>query len=294
MATDMPSGTFGFRFTSSDRLALCNLFAVGRDRVQDPAYRWDGETRTDGPLLLFQYTLDGEGVFENESGIYRIGPGQAIMAQIPGPHRYYFPEDGTHWSFLFLLMRPDLIQPNWEDSLRRLGEAPFLPHTSCPIRLLQHIWDEAHGARIIEPYTASSYVYQFVSELCRYASAPQGNNRLWPEKIRLAVEYIESHYSRMISLDQLSERLGLSKYHLLRVFTETVGVSPNHYLNRVRIEAAMRLLRETDWSVERIAEQVGYSGGSYFIKVFRNLTGLTPGNFRSGEGTLTYSRLFFD
>ncbi|MFD2875954.1 helix-turn-helix domain-containing protein [Paenibacillus rhizoplanae] len=45
--------------------------------------------------------------------------------------------------------------------------------------------------------------------------------------------------------------------------------------------------------MEAIAAQIGYSSGSYFIKAFRSLTGLTPGDFRSGDESLTYRRLFF-
>ncbi|MNI50428.1 DNA-binding transcriptional regulator AraC [compost metagenome] len=56
----------------------------------------------------------------------------------------------------------------------------------------------------------------------------------------------------------------------------------------------MELLRGTGLSIESIAGQIGYSSGSYFIKAFRSLTGLTPGEFRSGSESLTYRRLFFD
>jgi len=288
------TGTFGFRFSSPDHLAMCSLFAVGRDEVLSSAYRWDGYARKDGPLLLFQYTFEGEGIFESGAKTYRVDSGRAFMAEIPGDHRYYFPEDGSYWSFIFILMRPSLIFPNWQEAKSRLGEAPYLPAASRPVRLLQDIWEQANDGRITEPFTASSFVYQFVSELCRFAATPHGEREHWPEKVRLAARYIDANYHNMISLDQLSDALGLSKYHLLRTFAAAVGQTPSEYLNRVRTEQAMRLLRQTDLSIERIAERVGYSGGSYFIKVFRRMTGLTPGRFRSEEGQLTFSRMFFD
>ncbi|MBB3128815.1 AraC-like DNA-binding protein [Paenibacillus rhizosphaerae] len=294
MASGTETGTYGFRFTAPSHLALCDLFAVGRDVIRHPSYRWDGHERKDGPLLLFQYTLEGEGMFESGTETYRIDQGRAIMTEIPGNHRYYFPADGSHWSFVFILMRPSLILPNWEEAKLRLGEAPYLPPTSRPVRALQEIWDQAGHGRITDPYTASSCVYSFISELCRYAVAPHDERRNWPEKVRLAAEYMDVNYRSMISLDQLSDRLGWSKYHLLRTFAAAVGQTPSEYLNRVRIEQAMRLLRQTDMSVEQIAEQVGYSGGSYLIKVFRKMTGLTPGGFRSEEGQLTFSRMFFE
>ncbi|WP_438448452.1 helix-turn-helix domain-containing protein [Gorillibacterium sp. sgz5001074] len=294
MPIGVQTGTFGFRFKAPAHLSMCELFAVGREEVRDTSYRWDGLERSDGPLLLFQYTLEGGGVYESEAASYRLEAGQAFLTEIPGNHRYYFPEGGTAWSFLFVLLRPSLILANWEEVKRRLGEAPYLPKSSRPIRVLEHIWEEANAGRIAEPYTASSLLFHFVSELCRFAIVPEGDRQAWPVKVREAAEFIESHFDRMISLDQLSERLEVSKYHLLRTFTMAVGMSPNDYLNRVRIEQAISLLRQTDWSVEQIAERVGYSSGSYFIKVFRKGTGRTPGSFRSGEGQLTFSRMFFD
>jgi len=98
----------------------------------------------------------------------------------------------------------------------------------------------------------------------------------------------------MISLDSLADKLNLSKYHLIRTFSSVVGITPNDYLNKIRVEQAMRLLRHSDLSIENIAEHVGYSSGSYFIKVFRKITGCTPGSFRSGQEQMTVNRLFFN
>lgn len=160
--------------------------------------------------------------------------------------------------------------------------------------MLRHIFTEAHSGRITDPYIASSYVYQFMIELCRLSASNQHNKEQWPAPIKEAVHYMDTHYNRMIGQEQLAEKLKLSKFHFLRTFTKFVGVTPNDYLNRIRIEKAVQLLRTTDWSIERIAVEIGYSTGSYFIKVFHKLTGQTPGSFRSGNSSLPYNRLFFD
>ncbi len=283
-------GTYGFRYSDNPSLALCNLFAVGYESVQHTDYRWDGLTRTDGPLLLFQYTLSGEGIFEDGTGAHPIREGQAFLTDIPSVHRYYYPGGAQPWEFLFLLIRPRLVLPNWQDAASRLGSTPHLTAASRPVRLLQQIYEEARAGRISDPYLASSYVYQFVTELVRYSL---GSHADWPDKVKRAAQIIESRYASMLSLEQMADELGWSKYHFLRMFAASVGMTPGDYLNRIRTERAMELLRTTSHSVEQIAEQVGYSSGSYFIKAFRRLTGLTPGMFRRGE-ELTYNRLFFD
>ncbi|ULO04882.1 helix-turn-helix transcriptional regulator [Paenibacillus sp. 19GGS1-52] len=292
---DIPRGTYGFRFAEEKELQLCVLFAVGYDSITDPSYRWDGLDRNDGPLLLFQYTISGEGVFESGNRTHRLTAGQAFLAEIPGPHRYYYhPESQEPWEFLFLLFRPNLILPHWRKFLREAGEVPHLPADCAPVRLSRMIVVDAGAGRISDPLIASSCVYQFVTELARMQVTSLQDRDNWSENIRRSAEFIENNYSRMISIDQLSEHVSLSKYHLIRRFSSSTGLTPGAYLTRVRTEKAMELLRGTALSIETIAERVGYSSGSYFIKAFRSLTGLTPGEFRSGGESLTYRRLFFD
>ncbi|UQZ36156.1 AraC family transcriptional regulator [Paenibacillus sp. PK3_47] len=292
---DIPRGTYGFRFAEDKELQLCVLFAAGSDCITTPDYHWDGMERSDGPLLLFQYTLSGEGIYESGNRTHRVTAGQAFLAEIPGPHRYYYhPDSSEPWEFLFLLFRPDLILPHWRKFLREAGEVPYLPPDSAPVRLLRMIVNDAAAGRISDPLIASSCIYQFMTELSRLQAATLRNRDNWPENVRRAAEFIEHNYSRMISIDQLSEHVSLSKYHLIRSFSASTGLTPGAYLTRVRTEKAMELLRGTPLSVETIAGQVGYSSGSYFIKAFRSLTGVTPGDFRSGGESLAYRRLFFD
>jgi AraC-like DNA-binding protein len=287
-------GTYGFRFTESQRLALCSLFAVGHDRIGRSSYYWDGLTRTDGPLLLFQYTVNGEGVLEWGTRKESLKPGTAFLVEIPGDHRYWYEGDSVPWEFYFLLIRPALILPNWLEVKSRIGITPHMPLNSGPTRLLRNVFAEARAGRITDTHLASSYTYQFIMELGRYSLSTQRNREGWPPKIKMAASYMETHYGSMSSLDELAENLHVSKYHLLRTFADVTGMTPNDYVNRIRIDMAMDLLRQSDDSIEAIARRIGYSSGSYFIKVFRGLTGMTPGAFRSGHESLLYNRLFLD
>ncbi|NGZ77844.1 AraC family transcriptional regulator [Saccharibacillus alkalitolerans] len=292
---EIARGTYGFRFTEHEELPLCRLFAVGCDTVDRSDYDWDGLRRTDGPLLLFQYTLSGEGVYEAEGRKHRISAGQAFLAEIPGPHRYYYDSSAeAPWTFLFLLFRPDTILPYWQKYRREAGIVPRLSSDSAPVRMLRMIVTDAAAGRISDPLIASSCVYQFMTELVRAQVVNSRSRSNWPENIRHAAEFIERDYADMVSIDQLAEHVGLSKYHLIRRFSSSVGMTPGVYLARIRIEKAMELLRGTELGIENIAQRVGYSSGSYLIKTFRRMTGLTPGEFRHGSESLLYRKLFLD
>ncbi|MGC7873418.1 helix-turn-helix domain-containing protein [Desulfosporosinus sp. SYSU MS00001] len=93
--------------------------------------------------------------------------------------------------------------------------------------------------------------------------------------IKTACTYLESNYSKPITLDKLSEITGLSKYHLLRSFTRQKGISPYSYLVAIRINNAKKLLEQGMSPIE-VAFQTGFSDQSHFSNFFKKLIGLTP------------------
>ena len=75
--------------------------------------------------------------------------------------------------------------------------------------------------------------------------------------------------------------LGVSPNYFSTLFHKTVGESFREHLCRVRIEESKRLLLSTDISLNQIGLAVGFSDQSYYSKVFKRITGLTPGEYRT-------------
>lgn len=99
------------------------------------------------------------------------------------------------------------------------------------------------------------------------------------EEVERACRFMEAHFHRHISLDQLCRCAGLSKSGLLRAFTRAKGVTPYSYLQNVRVGAAKRLL-EQGLSPAEAALQTGFSDQSHFTNYFSRFMGLTPGAYR--------------
>ncbi|MCR2804241.1 AraC family transcriptional regulator [Paenibacillus soyae] len=294
MRLEAPLGIYGFRFNDLPNQPLCSLYAVGHETIRDSSYDWDGLTRSDGPLYLFQYTVQGEGIFEYEGTPERIHSGRAFLTEIPGNHRYYHPGGSEPWEFYFVLFRPVLITPLWEEIVSAIGHSPSFDAGSLPIQALKDMFYAAHYGKITDAYKASAFVYQFVIELRRACAAVGQSPEQRPELVRKAVQYLDANYGQSLGQEQLAAQLGVSKFHFLRTFARHVGMTPNEYVNRKRIERSIELLRTTDWSIDLIAETVGYSTGSYYIKVFKKLTGGTPGDYRAAGNHLQFNKLFFD
>lgn len=92
--------------------------------------------------------------------------------------------------------------------------------------------------------------------------------------------WMGEHLAEPIDLARLAERANCSPRTLLRRFKASTGLTPNDYLQRLRIEAAQAALRNPTPSLEQVAEQVGYRDRASFAKLFKKLCGESPGAFR--------------
>ena len=93
-------------------------------------------------------------------------------------------------------------------------------------------------------------------------------------------DYLDAHYTEKISLDALAEQFFISKFYLTRVFKEQFGVSINTYILNLRITKAKQLLRFTDQKLEDIGYQCGLGAPHYFSRIFKQVEGITPSEFR--------------
>ncbi len=99
-------------------------------------------------------------------------------------------------------------------------------------------------------------------------------------KLHQITDWMAQHFAEEFSLDQLASQAGLSKFHFIRLFRAATEMSPSQYHIHLRLNAARKLLRETDKSVITVGLEVGYSNPSHFAQLFRRETGLSPSEYR--------------
>jgi AraC-like DNA-binding protein/ligand-binding sensor protein len=106
--------------------------------------------------------------------------------------------------------------------------------------------------------------------------------------LRKAERFIYENYSRKISLKEIASASGLSAPYFSTIFKEEMGENLSAYLNRLRVEKACRLLTETTITLSEIAGSCGFEDQSWFSKIFKNFTGISPGKYRvQGGGTIS-------
>lgn len=110
--------------------------------------------------------------------------------------------------------------------------------------------------------------------------------------IKAVCEFIEQHYAQDISLEQISRMCTMSQSSFADKFKKDVGKTFTEYRNEVRINASLKLLRETELNILSIAESVGIRDLSHFYKLFRQYIGMTPRIYRmkyAGERVEEYT-----
>lgn len=186
----------------------------------------------------------------------------------------------THWAFV----RP-LTQ--------RYPHSQFVAHPSC--LQAQGIWSTGSlmGGfdallEILALDRGDAFAQQVATHLL--VSAPEKLTPLLPghrnhcDNAMLTLqEWIETHHAHDLTIERMGQEVGMAERTLKRRFHAATGLSPNVYLQKVRVDKAKKLLLATDQSIKAIAYEVGYENVSFFVRVFKTHAGQTPALWRQGE-----------
>ncbi|MBV9377098.1 MAG: helix-turn-helix transcriptional regulator [Alphaproteobacteria bacterium] len=102
------------------------------------------------------------------------------------------------------------------------------------------------------------------------------------ERLERVYDYVEAHLDNRLTLTDLASVACLSPSHFSRSFKQAVGVGPQRYITRRRLERAKTLMRRTKEPLALIAQETGFADQSHLTSAFRREIGVTPGNFRAG------------
>ncbi len=94
------------------------------------------------------------------------------------------------------------------------------------------------------------------------------------------ISWIEEHYTQRITLEELATRAGLSEKYLCRFFKEYTSYTPIVFINRMRVERAAADIRDKKISLTEAAYANGFNDSAYFSKIFREVMGMTPREYK--------------
>jgi two-component system, response regulator YesN len=111
------------------------------------------------------------------------------------------------------------------------------------------------------------------------------NNKMDSTKdtIRKAIAYIDQHLKDELTLKDVASHVHLNPSYLSVLFKEQANLNFSEYVTRRRIQRAKELVISTNLPINEIADEVGYKTSKYFIKIFKEIEGMTPSTYRKAN-----------
>lgn len=116
--------------------------------------------------------------------------------------------------------------------------------------------------------------------LSRFMEHAKEKHWIQDKRMMAVLTHIHQFIYEDINIDHLAEIACLTRFYFIRTFTQELGMSPLQYINRKKVERAQVLLLTEDMTVKELAYTLGFSDHSYFIRLFRKITGRTPKEYR--------------
>lgn len=145
--------------------------------------------------------------------------------------------------------------------------------------LCLHLIDQHAGDWLAQQVAATLVIERERGSQARFVPLLPSAGQDDPQ-IASLLRWMRQHHAEAIDLQRLAEQANCSTRTLLRRFRAATGLTPNDYLQRLRISAAQHALRNPACSLEQVAEQVGYADRATFAKLFKQLSGEAPGAYR--------------
>lgn len=197
--------------------------------------------------------------------------------------------DEAGWAMRMLYVDPVLLQSVAGDVEGGSADVPFFGDAVIADARLAALLDRLHRALVgtagaLECETrlldALGHLVRTHADASRTAATGIASSPESPA-VRVAREYLDAHATRNVSLTELAQVTGLSRYHLARTFSAEVGVPPHVYLEQRRVDQA-RVLLGGSLPIGRVGLDAGFSDQSHFTRRFKRHVGVTPRQYRLG------------
>lgn len=152
------------------------------------------------------------------------------------------------------------------------------------IWLTERLKNRIEDPRPLSRVCAKAIFTEILAQLaCEYQASQPATFKAPSLEAAKAISFMETHYTEPITVDEIARRTGFTVRTLHRACLDYLDLPPKKIINNLRIEGAMRLLRESKKSVTEVAFASGFLDSNYFSKCFKDKTGMTPRKFRNSS-----------
>ena len=241
---------------------------------------------------------EGEAVFQVYQKSYRVRTGEGFLLNRNVPHSCSSPGN-EHVRYSTILVRPDFLYGDFGSDVERKCFQPFLQNSAIPCIYLTGFGE--NGKEILqklnqveEAFDRKRFCYELKikgllceafamilyghrQELTKFVSA----NLQELERLEKMLNYLNMHFTEVVSLQDLADQVHLSREVCCRLFKKMTGKTITGYLEEYRVNKSFSLVQSGQYSMIQITEMVGFSNPSRFASAFRKRFGCNPGEYHS-------------
>lgn len=248
---------------------------------------WQSLPHTHHFAELF-YVISGRGVFLVENDLVPVKPNDLIIIN---PHIEHTEKAVNNDPLEYIVFGVDGLSFSFDKPQDDISKNySYYSYTSSQNHLVSFAQMMLNEFREKKPHY-EMICQSILQVLLIYISREQNLSILTDASSKLSKEcalakrYIDTNFSKNITLDTLSEVTHINKYYLAHSFASYVGQSPISYLTDRRLQASMELLINTNHSIAQVASSTGFSSQSYFSQIFKKSAGMTPQQYRKQHST---------
>ncbi|MBX4268485.1 AraC family transcriptional regulator [Clostridium estertheticum] len=236
-----------------------------------------------GPALrdhfLLHYIISGSGLFELDGKSYTLHANQGFLI-CPDVITYYEASSKDPWIYTWIGFRGIKA----ETFLKNIKLDKDNPVFKCKGDIIKKCFEEIrHSSTYKLGYELrlQGYLNILLSELTEQSEAfkTKGDGQK-KNYIKKSIQFIETNYSRSMSIESLASYIGLNKNYFSTIFSELLGIPPQEYLIKYRVNKACKLLSNKDLTISEISRSVGYDDPLGFSKIFKQIKGVSPKSYR--------------
>jgi AraC-like DNA-binding protein len=230
---------------------------------------------------IFHFVISGKGEFVTHGKTYKLKANQGFLIGDSTPV-FYKADEQEPWHYCWIIFsgkQADAI-------VEKLGLSPQNPIYTANAEngIYGKFKSFMRGYENGNEFSVVSDFYALISEFYTSSASSPQTTTCKEDYLQKAEQYILHHYhSPDLRIGALASEIGIDRSYLTRLFDNILGVNPQEYLLKLRMEKAKTFLQTTSYSVGMIANSVGYPNIDAFSKMFRRVYGCSPSSVRKGQ-----------
>jgi AraC-like DNA-binding protein len=229
--------------------------------------------------FLIHYILEGSGTFYVNGVSYKLSKNQGFLI-LPDIITYYEADAENPWIYAWVGFR-GIKAESYLNAANLTKDKLIFQYTKGDF--IKECFEDMINAIKMQygrDLRLKGLLSLFLSELIECSSkATEGTNQK-EIYLKKTFQYIESNYSRDISISEIAQNINLNKNYFSNFFKENTGKTPQEYLIRYRMDKACELMKNPLLSISDISRSVGYSDPLGFSKIFKSVKGSSPKKYR--------------